>query len=224
MPFAPEIAWVGPAVPVDSPPGGWRLTRYADADELLLSAAPFGHALYVLAIQNDGLAVDDLVVRLRRRTDACILVAHVQHDPERVMQALEAGADLWLPVPITWRLLQAAFQALQRRCSAAQPTRAWALHAVRHVLATPEGAQITLSEHERAVMHAFVEAAGQPVARELLAERLWGDSARAPSSNALHAVIYRLRRRVEDESGTAMPLRSVPGAGYEFNARLVQED
>jgi two-component system, OmpR family, response regulator len=94
----------------------------------------------------------------------------------------------------------------------------------RHLLTTPGGARVSLSEHERAVMEAFSEAAGHPVARDALAERLWGETARAPSSNALHAVIYRLRRRVEEESGTPMPLRSVPGAGYEFNAPLVRED
>lgn len=220
----PEIAWIGPAVPVDPQPTGWRLTRYADADELLLSAAPFGHEVFVVSAALAGMSALELLGRLRRRTDACVILSDDRGGASLALQALEGGADMVLPAPTTWRLLQAAWQALQRRFDASDAGRSWALQEARRVLVTPAGARVTLSDHEMAVMVAFAGASGQPVSRDLLAERLWGDTTRAPSSNALHAVVYRLRRRVEEESGTPMPLRSVPGAGYEFNGRLVQDE
>ena len=55
--------------------------------------------------------------------------------------------------------------------------------------------------------------------REALLQRLWGGEAQ-DMDNALHATVYRLRKRMEKNGRLLSPLQAVPRVGYEFRAPL----
>ena len=88
-------------------------------------------------------------------------------------------------------------------------------------MVAPDGATIRLSPSELTVLSMLVDANGTVVPRAALVERLWGTSAEASTDGALHAALYRLRKRVEKAGQALWPLHAVSGVGYEFRASLV---
>ena len=68
-------------------------------------------------------------------------------------------------------------------------------------------------------MECFAAAGGATVTRATLCERLGRDPA-TEADNLLHAAIYRLRRRIERATPSAVPLHSEPKVGYIFKGRL----
>lgn len=87
-------------------------------------------------------------------------------------------------------------------------------------LETPDGATIPLSDTDLTILRCFV-ANGGKADRQALIERLWGAEAGA-MDNALHATVYRLRKRIEQAGQTRAPLHAVSRVGYEFRAPLVE--
>ena len=85
----------------------------------------------------------------------------------------------------------------------------------------PDGARVELSDADVIVLVCFVDAAGEPVTRETLSQRL--GRARADDDDGdtgLNAIIYRLRRRIERSTPMLVPLQSRSRVGYVFRAPL----
>jgi DNA-binding response OmpR family regulator len=114
-----------------------------------------------------------------------------------------------------------AVLAVQRRVSSAlELTNIWRLDRQSSELIAPDGARVSLSDKDLAVMECFLDANGAPVTRALLQQRLGRDEADDPADNLLHASIYRLRRRIERATPMVVPLQSQSRLGYLFRASL----
>jgi len=226
---APSAAWIGlsAAVPDALP---LALRRYEDSDDFLLAPAPYDHALYVVELAQRGIRGLDLLRLLRRRLAAPLLA--LDDGPcSHLVEALESGADMVLPAASPPAHLRAALQALQRRCAApgaeaAAATRAdgaWRLQPAASRLLTPGGQSIPLNAADLNLLRCFAQAPDGRAPRGQLCMSLWGMDA-GESDNALHATLYRLRRRIEQASGLLLPIRSVARQGYEFRAPLLMEE
>ncbi|MDG0854788.1 response regulator transcription factor [Pelomonas puraquae] len=94
-----------------------------------------------------------------------------------IASLLRAGADLVLPAGAGAEEVQAAIEAVQRRVHPPGATKApWTFAAGSSRLLTPEGYEIDLSEAEQQVIASFALASGEPVSREQLMQRVWGQS------------------------------------------------
>lgn len=207
--------------------GAWRGPKpipYADGDEFLLSNAPFDHPLFIVRLVQPGVRGVDLVRLIRRRSTAGI-VSLCNRQRQDFAEALDAGADFVLPEDAPPEHLRAAVAAVQRRCASRAPAapagRGWRLLVDHSVLLPPDGDPIALSESDLALMRCFGATADGRVDRRTLVEHLWGrGAAQGAFDNALHASVYRLRKRIEQSGQPLAPLRAVAGVGYEFRAPL----
>lgn len=197
---------------------GVQVRAYADSDELLTADGAFEHEFYVLDLMLPGIDGLDLLRLLRRRTNAGILVVSGKLGGDVFGQVVEAGADMLLVKPATFEQILLGIRAVYRRSAqGGAHQEVWIFDGPRATLRAPDGVVIELSPTDVEVIDCLLAHPGETVAREVLAQRLQLDP---EDPNALHATIYRLRRRIERASSTLVPLQSRSRQGYVFKAQL----
>jgi two-component system OmpR family response regulator len=216
-----SLAWVGTAVPL--PKGMARpLALFEDSDDFLLSPDAFDHGFYVVDLKQRGVPGLDLVRLVRRRSAAGLLaLSHAPH--AGLAAAFDLGADVVLPATSPADHIAAAIAAVRRRTDQTHSEDVgahWRLQEDSNTLFTPDGTAIELSPSDLAMLRCFAAADGATVSRADMARGLWGPGA-AVMDNALHAALYRLRRRIEQAGQPRSPIHAVSGVGYEFRARLL---
>lgn len=216
-----SLAWVGP-MRVEPRLLVKVVTQFDDSDDFLLASDAFDFHFYVVHLVQRGVRGIDLIRFIRRSSTAGILALSNQAGDDFVA-ALDAGADMVLSQDAPAEHLSAAINAVQRRQHQAGPavSAAWTLFEERAVLQAPDGTQIPLSDGDLAIMRCFAAANGGRVDRQVLMEQLWGKRT-ASMDNALHATLFRLRKRIEQAGQTLVPVHAVSKVGYEFRAPLVR--
>jgi DNA-binding response OmpR family regulator len=193
--------------------------HFADSDDFLLSSDAFGFRAYVVESLQRGVPGMDLLRLVRKRSDAPLLLLSDDPDHEFVT-GLGHGADMVLATPTPMAHLAAAVAAVERRRDRAKTqSGAWRLDAARMLLLSPDGTPISLTATDLVILQTIAEAADRRVPRELLMQRLW-DTVSTDMDNALHATVYRLRKRIEKTGQLMSPLQALPRVGYEFRAPL----
>lgn len=201
---------------------GVAVTVFGDSDEFLTSAGAFDFEFFVIDLTLPGVDGLDLVRLIRRKGPAGIVVVSGRVGDDVFDAVLRAGADMYLMKPVRAEQVALAIEAVQRRLVASRAQASvWRLERAGRTLVAPEGTRIELSEGDFAVMECFAAAGGATVTRATLCERLGRDPA-TEADNLLHAAIYRLRRRIERATPSAVPLHSEPKVGYIFKGRLVE--
>jgi two-component system, OmpR family, response regulator len=193
---------------------------FPDSNDLLTHLDPYRYDFYVVDLNLPGVDGVNLIKVLRRRSAVGILVVSGQLGPEVFTSVMGAGADMYLAKPVQFEQVAIAIKAVQRRAgatSAGNPM--WRLDRRARQLLAPDGARVDLSEIDLAVVECFVTANGETVSRDALRIQL-GQGADSESADSLNATIYRLRRRIEKATPTAVPLQSKSRIGYVFRAPL----
>ena len=145
---------------------------------------------------------------------------------------LELGADDYVAKPFDLRELLARVRSVLRRAAdaaATPPLRTppsapsayvfedHVLDVRAHTLRAPDGRDIPLTSGEFALLHAFVEQAGQVLSRDQLMTRLHGRDA-GPFDRSIDVQIGRLRKKIEADPAQPRLIKSIRGTGYLFAA------
>jgi two-component system OmpR family response regulator len=191
--------------------------QFADSEpELVLLDLQLSH--------EDGL---DLLREIRSRSDVPVIIitGRRRDEIDRVV-GLELGADDYLTKPFGLRELLARIRAVSRRWQTepataqddAQSSRChfggWHLDRRARRLTDPNGAPVTLTKSEYALLIAFVDAPQRPLTREYLlqATRVHEDA----FDRSIDVQVLRLRRKLEVDSGMPRIIRTERGVGYVF--------
>lgn len=135
------------------------------------------------------------------------------------VRGLSEGADAYLSKPVEIELLAATLHSLARRLHDARPQAArkhWQLDANGWCLVSPSGRTVALTRTERRVIDCLTKVPGKLVTRDELIAALT-DNVYDFDTHRLDSLIYRLRRKVADTCGEALPLVAVHGEGYVLN-------
>jgi len=200
---------------------GVEVHAFADSNHFLAAKEPFVDEFYVVDLMLPGVPGEELIRILRLRTDAGILVVTGKAAGSVFENVITAGADMHLAKPVSLDQITLAIGAVHRRVAKHKDpaSRTWMLDPQRHQLLSPEGATIELGDNDVTILSCFPPAEGAVVPREMLCERL-GRPVLDTSDNGLHAMIYRLRRRIEKVTGAVVPLQSQSRVGYVFKAPI----
>ena len=152
------------------------------------------------------------------------------------LHGLGLGADAYLVKPIDVRELAATLHALERRLrtktatppaappatvtaeiQTATPAVRWSLSPGDWALRNPQGDELIVSEAERRFLKIMTAATAQVVERETLITAFAQDVDNY-DPHRLDALISRLRKRTEQAGLGSLPLQSIRGTGYVFNA------
>lgn len=150
-----------------------------------------------------------------------IMVATTHEVKERMVDALDAGADDFLVRPAAVGEFEARVNALLRRAYPAQhgielafgpyhfypDLRALRIH----------GVQVDLKHREYDLAHFLFRNIGRLLSREHLREAVWGPSGDA-SSRSLDTHVSRLRNKLELRPENGFLLSAIYGLGYRLEA------
>ena len=154
----------------------------------------------------------DLLTGLRKKGASLpVLVITARDSVADRVKGLDAGADDYLVKPFDLTELSARIRALMRRqAGRSSPViehGPLSLNPATHEV-TLDGAPVSLSAREFALLHAFLEQPGVPLSRAQLEERLYGWDEEI-ESNVVEVYIHSLRRKLGAEW-----IRNVRGVGY----------
>ena len=205
----------------DSIEGGLRVENYAvdwvrdgAGAELALSTQAYDLVLLDLGLpRKQGM---DVLRGLRARgLDVPVLIVTARDSTADRVQGLDAGADDYLVKPFDLDELLARIRALLRR----RVSRTTSI--IRHgrvVLdlasheASLDGAAVTLSAREFAVLRALLDEPGSVVAKSVLEEKLYGWNAEV-ESNTIDVYVHHLRKKFGQTF-----IQTVRGVGYKVAA------
>jgi two-component system alkaline phosphatase synthesis response regulator PhoP len=200
---------------------GYAVLLAADGEkgfEMAVNARP---ALIVLDLMLPKMNGYEICRRLRREgLDMPILVLTAKAEESDVVLGLELGADDYVKKPFSVRELLARAEALLRRRRGGEPER-WAFgeHTldVRARTLTREGQPVEISPKEFALLHFFLQRAGQALSREEILNHVWGyDVSVTPRS--IDRFVATLRRKIERDPHHPAHILTAREFGYKFDA------
>jgi two-component system, OmpR family, KDP operon response regulator KdpE len=167
----------------------------------------------------DGLEV---CRRLRRMTQAPILVLSARHSESEKARLLDAGADDYVTKPFGTVEFQARIRAQLRRARQPSAPRGplsigpFTIDLERRT-ASRGDAPVHLSPTEWQLLHVLVANAGRTMTHAQLFRAVWGASDGDPQQY-LRVYMAHLRRKLEADSYTPRHFLTEPGVGYRFEA------
>jgi two-component system KDP operon response regulator KdpE len=163
----------------------------------------------------DGL---DVCSRIRQWTDVPVIVLSAAGSEQRKVAALDGGADDYVTKPFSMAELEARIRtALRHRSPPAvsdelQELQVGELHLdLVHHQARVAGKLVELTSKEFDLLGFLARHAGKLCTHQMILEQVWGQGY-GSESQYLRVYIYRLRRKLGDESGNL--LKTSPGIGY----------
>jgi two-component system, OmpR family, response regulator RegX3 len=177
---------------------------------------------HVLVIVDDDIKMDpvELVRALRARSDVPVIVITAEDHEDRVVGALEAGADDVVVVPARTRELVARARAAIRRGPEPEPEEtAIEVGEVRldptGYVVTVDGHRVEMTRKEFELLRLLMTNAGQTVPRRMLIERVWGWE--STEGKTLDTHIRRIRAKIEADPSNPARIVTVRKVGYRFN-------
>lgn len=130
------------------------------------------------------------------------------------VRGLNDGADAYLAKPVDLDELVATLHSVLRRIRP-EPMleNVWQLTVGGWCLVAPNGRRIALNVAERKVLGLLMEVPGTVVPRADMAAALSEDIYDF-DPHRLEMMVHRLRSKIADATGEALPLRTVRGTGY----------
>jgi len=192
-------------------------------------------ALYQLAITEYDAIILDVILPLQDGLAVCrelrkssstvpVLMLTARDAVDARIAGLDSGADDYLTKPYDFRELLARLRAVMRRSR--RPLTPAVLRVgpisldTRARRAIRDGAPITLTAREYALLEHLVLHADEVVGRAAIAEHVW-DSPYESMSNVIDVLIQRLRRKI-DVPGQPSLIVTRRGEGYMLSASAVR--
>jgi two-component system response regulator MprA len=196
-----------------------------------VETAPDGAvAISCLARNPVDLVIMDVLMPMMDGIEACrtlrgkgddtpVLVLTARDTVDDRVDGLDAGADDYLVKPFALRELLARVRALLRRTQPYREVIGYAdltLNLTSRTV-TRDGAAVSLTRIEFALLELLVRNAEQVLSYDLIMDRVWGYG-EAPTSNGLTVFVGFLRRKLEG-GGRSRLVHNVRGVGYVLRAR-----
>lgn len=181
----------------------------------------------VLDVMLPGLDGIEVCRRLRRFSDAYVLMLTARTEEIDRIVGLSVGADDYVTKPFSPREVVARVGALMRRprgtvdrddgCSPPQVLGELVIDRAQFEV-TRRGQPVALTPREFQVLAVLAEYPGRVFTRAELLDRVWGD--RAYDEHIVEVYVANLRRKLEDDSTQPRYLQTVRGVGYRVARNL----
>lgn len=170
---------------------------------------------------GDGLAAAAQVRARIGLTLGIVIVTARGHVEDRIA-GFSVGADAYLVKPVNPRELKAVIDQLLTRLRKAGETPAtpgWRLDATTLQLFSPGGAVTDLTGSEARLLAHLLSVPGTVISREELCRHL-PPGGLADETRRLDTLVSRLRTKVEQAGGVALPIKTFRNLGYAFTGMV----
>ncbi len=179
--------------------------------------------LVILDLTLPGLDGLDVCSDIRKRHDIPIIISSARHDINDKVEALERGADDYLPKPYNPRELEARIKSLLRRekhnfssgtKSKEQKVKDLVVYEERNEILF-KGEPLNLTKAEYGILKYLIQKDGNVVSREDLIYNV--ESISEDSTNkSIDVLIGRVRQKIGDSPKNPKYIISVRGVGYKL--------
>lgn len=167
---------------------------------------------------EDGFSVAEYLSEL---PDIVVIIVSARQELDARLKALEAGADRYLLKPVDMQELLINIKAATRGRIFPQTTSIstyWQLRESDWTLISPDNKTITLTSSEYFFLCELIKSNGKVVAKTHLLSHLFPDTNHSNATERLDAQIARLRKKVQLNLLTPLPIKTVIAVGYIFTA------
>ncbi|MBC5857466.1 response regulator transcription factor [Campylobacter jejuni] len=177
------------------------------------------YQLIILDLSLPGLDGLEVCEEIRKKYDTPIIISSARHDITDKVNALELGADDYLPKPYNPKELQARIKSHLRRISNTKSAMAKGVKDLvydqyKHII-TMKGQELTLTNAEFDILSYLIKKEGGVVSREELVYNC--SSISEDSSNkSIDVIISRIRQKMGDDPKTPKYIHSIRGIGYKL--------
>jgi DNA-binding response OmpR family regulator len=179
------------------------------------------HPSYDIAVLDhllpDGTGLDILKSHINSNRVG-VVVMSAQGGLDSRMDALSAGADVYLTKPVEFKELSVILRNVVRRMSGLREP-VWRYNKVTWELTSPDNMVIRLTRGEAIVLERVSAMPGEAIMRVELIRCLGADPA-TYDPRRMEILVRRLRRKVEALLNQTLPIETVHGVGYAFTAQI----
>jgi DNA-binding response OmpR family regulator len=179
--------------------------------------------LVVLDVSLPDLDGWQTLERIRDLSDVPVMMVTARGAELERVRGLQAGADDYLVKPFGRQELVARVQALLRRARPSGGDRQATYADDRITIdfaqrsVSYDGRDVTLTPLEFKLLAAFVRHPRQVLSREQLLQLVWGDTY-GVSGDQVKLYVGYLRRKLDPEQPDRVPIETVRGFGYRYQA------
>jgi len=193
---------------------GFEVYTALDGESGLAAANTYQPHLVLLDITMPGIDGFEVCRRLRLHGDIAIIMLTARDEVEDKVNALERGADDYVPKPFAFDELVARMRAVLRRQNAGEECLTYAdlelNRATREVRRAGHPIALTTLEYELLVL--LMRHPRQVLTRDQILSRVWGYDGEV-ETNVLEVHIGHLRQKIEAFGGTRL-IQTIRGIGY----------
>ncbi|EOH2565072.1 response regulator transcription factor [Campylobacter coli] len=177
------------------------------------------YQLIILDLSLPGLDGLEVCEEIRKKYDTPIIISSARHDITDKVNALELGADDYLPKPYNPKELQARIKSHLRRISntksaIAKSVKDFVYDQYKHII-TMKGQELTLTNAEFDILSYLIKKEGGVVSREELVYNCSSISENS-SNKSIDVIISRIRQKMGDDPKTPKYIHSIRGIGYKL--------
>lgn len=176
----------------------------------------------LIVVANKDKRHMEIVRRLREITIAFIFLISDRLDEEDYENALKGGYDFVWFRPYSLSLLPTQLKAIMKRCTGIAPTALPVLECAPVVLDTKqrivrigESEPVRLSQLECQLLWVLMYHPNQIFTPDELVEHVWGYTGEG-NRDLVRQLIWRVRKKVEDNPKQPTYLHTIPQVGYKF--------
>jgi two-component system, OmpR family, alkaline phosphatase synthesis response regulator PhoP len=214
---------VGTMVRLNLESAGYRVVWIRNGSEAAERAAAESFDLILLDIALPGLNGLSVLRGLRKSgLETPVMMLTARSDVPAKVEALDFGADDYLPKPFDVAELVARVNALLRRSRAERAIPSDQLvHIGEHEVnletrrAGSSDGDVTLSEKEAALVRLLLRSRGKVLTRSDILDEVWGMDV-SPSERTVDNFMVRLRKLFEPDPEKPIHIITVRGEGYRF--------
>ncbi len=201
---------------------GYKVFTAGSGEEAVEVASRHRPDLLLLDLMLPGMSGLEVCRRVRAESNVPIIVLSVKDAEHEKVEALDLGADDYIPKPFGMNEVMARVRVALRHVAqvqvGTQPSfRAGPLRvdfALRHVQLSGQDVQLTPTEYD--LLKVFIAHRGKVLTRQMLLKEVWGPEAHA-RMHSLHVYVAQLRRKIEPVPEDPRFILTIPGVGYRFN-------
>jgi len=208
---------------------GYKVFTARSGEEAIEAFARHRPDLLLLDLLLPGISGLEVVRRVRAASNVPIIVLSVKEAEHDKVEALDLGADDYVPKPFGMNEVLARIRVALRHVARVQTGteprfQAGPLEvdfAARRVLVNGQQVQLTPTEYE--LLKIFITHRGKILTRQMLLRELWGAEAHA-RMHSLHVYVAQLRQKIEPVPEQPRFIVTIPGVGYRFNEDAEPEE
>ena len=181
--------------------------------------------LVILDIMLPGLNGDDVLQKLRKFTNAPVIVVSAKTMVQTKIELLKMGADDYMIKPFDSKELVARVRAVLRRFQVKQPSPSSSEKCVTYpdltvnltnYAVTYMGRQVDMPPKELELLYFLASSPNQVFTREQLLDQIWGYEY-IGDTRTVDVHIKRLREKIKDHAN--WKIATIWGIGYKFEVR-----